>query len=80
MDVPKVRGKKSKSQEAGTYLSEGFEKAHRHQASPYLSEGFEKAHRHQASQVAGTYLSEGRYGCVYLPPLDCKVNTKKELK
>jgi hypothetical protein len=66
MDVPKVRRKKSKadkhqaSQDAGTYLSEGFEKAH--------------------TQKAGTYLSEGRYGCVYLPPLDCKANTVKELK
>jgi hypothetical protein len=39
-----------------------------------------KAQRHQASQEAGTYLSEGRYGCVYLPPLDCKANTTKELK
>jgi len=44
------------------------------------SKNFEKAHSHQASQEAGTYLSEGRYGCVYLPPLDCKANTSKELK
>ena len=25
----------------------------------------------------GTYLSEGRYGCVYEPPLECKPKTKK---
>jgi len=25
----------------------------------------------------GTYLSEGRYGCVYEPPLECKPGTKK---
>jgi len=42
----------------------------------YLSED-SRAQSQTSGHKGGTYLSEGRYGCVYEPPLKCKPKTKK---